>query len=170
MHALVQPKHREYEIVYLLAPMTTPGAATKVGDTVREVVEGINGKILKVDLWGIRTLAYKIKGNRQGIYYCTRFVSTQGAVDEIERRLKIFDSVLRYLIVKMSPGEVDPAAYTVKPEEAQFKPIDEIHASLQAGEIPAAEPGAAETDRPAAPSPEEETPEVELDGDEDEGD
>lgn len=131
MHARALKRHREYEIVYILAPSTTPGRAEKVGDSIREVLEGAEGMLLKVTLWGIRSLAFRIKGNKQGIYYYMRFVSTQGAVDEIERRLKLADVVLRYLTVRLSKHEVDPADYTVKDDEAAFKGIDDLHASLQ---------------------------------------
>lgn len=140
MHARVQSRHREYEIVYLLAPSTTPGGATRVGDSIREVIDENKGRLLKVDLWGIRPLAYRIKGNKQGIYYYMRFIATQGTVDEMERRLKLADPVLRYLTVRLSVHEVDPAAYTVKEEEAEFKGIDELHESLQAEAVVAAEP------------------------------
>jgi len=131
MHARAIKRHREYEIVYLLSPSTTPGRAEKVGDSIREVLEGVEGKLLKVTLWGIRSLAYRIKGNKQAIYYYMRFVSTQGAVDEIERRLKLADVVLRFLTVRLSKHEVDPADFTVKEEEAAFKGIDDLHASMQ---------------------------------------
>ena len=139
MHARALKRHREYEIVYLLAPSTTPGRAEKVGDSIREVLEEAQGKLLKVTLWGIRSLAYRIKGNKQGIYYHMRFVSTQGAVDEIERRLKLADVVLRYLTVRLSKHEVDPAEFTVKEEEAAFKGIEDLHASLQERGGPAVE-------------------------------
>ncbi len=163
MHARVPKRHREYEIVYLLAPTTTPGRAQKVGDSIREVLEEAQGKLLKVTLWGIRSLAFKIKGNKQGIYYYMRFVSTQGTVDEIERRLKLADTVLRYLTVRLSKHEVDPADYTVKEDEAAFKGIDDLHASLQdAGstdEEDADEAATAESgDRPRAGEIDEEAP------------
>jgi small subunit ribosomal protein S6 len=174
MHARALKRHREYEIVYLLAPTTTPGRAEKVGDSIREVLEGAEGKLLKVTLWGIRSLAYRIKGHKQAIYYYMRFVSTQGAVDEIERRLKLADVVLRYLTVRLSKHEVDPADYTVKDDEAAFKGIDDLHASLQAGDTPEREEGAeaehAGGDEKPAPEPEkiqeakaaDDAPEVEV--------
>jgi small subunit ribosomal protein S6 len=134
MHANALKRHREYELVYLLTPSTTPGSAEKVGDSIREVIESKEGKLLKVDLWGIRSLAYRIRGNKQGIYYYMRFVTTQGAVEEMERRLKITDSVLRFLTVRRSVHEVDPSTYTVREDEARFKGIEDLQAGIQAGE------------------------------------
>ena len=61
-----------------------------------------------MDLWGIRSLAYRIKGQKQGIYYYIRFLATQGLVDELEKRLKITEPVLRYLTVKL--GEMPASA------------------------------------------------------------
>ncbi|MBW2264263.1 MAG: 30S ribosomal protein S6, partial [Deltaproteobacteria bacterium] len=136
MHTRALKRHREYEIVYILAPSTTPGGAEKVGESIREVLEEMKGKLLKVTLWGIRSMAYKIKGKKQGIYYYMRFIATQGAVDEMERRLKLSEAVLRYLTVRLSKHEVDPTDYTVVEDEAAFKGIDDLHASLQERNAP----------------------------------
>ena len=38
MHALVPKRHREYEMVYVIAPTTSPGGATKISDIIGEAV------------------------------------------------------------------------------------------------------------------------------------
>ena len=48
-----------------------------------------------------RRLAYSIKGNFEGHYLITEFAAEGGAGNqEIERELKIDESVLRFLIVR----------------------------------------------------------------------
>jgi small subunit ribosomal protein S6 len=178
MHELATKRVRQYELAYILSPATTPAGAGKLADTIREAIANGEGKLLKVDLWGLRRLAYRISGKDLGIYYCLRFAGPQGLVDELERRLKISDSVLRFLTVRAGDAQFDVASLAPGPEEAEWKGIEEIHAQLQAPEA-AAEAAAAEagtTPLPlgaAAQEADNGAPDVEVTagtGDEDEGD
>ncbi len=158
MHAFVPKRHREYELIYVLSPTTTPAGATRIADFITEVVGAHEGKIIKVDLWGIRTLAYRIHGFRQGIYYFMRFIGTQGMVEELERRLRISEPVLRFLNVKASDRLVDPASYQVNEEEAKFTPIDEILARLASPEAEVPEGAALEGEDEAHPDKTDDRP------------
>ncbi len=150
MHAMASKRFTEYEMVYVLSPSTTPAGASKLAETIQDTIKGNEGKLLKVELWGLKRLAFKISGKDLGIYYYLRFVGSQGLVDEMERRLKISDSVLRFLTVRTGKAEIDPSAVTAPTEDTQWLGIDEIHTRLMSPE-PIAE-AAADGEAGAAPA------------------
>ena len=59
-----------------------------------------SGKLLKTEKWGLLNLATKIKKNRKGIFIHFKFESKDDAVKDIEKKLSIENSVIRYLTVK----------------------------------------------------------------------
>lgn len=124
---------REYETTYILRPNTANDGVAEVNTRVRGIIESMGGKILKVDNWGKRRLAYEVGKERKGIYLYWLYLATPGIVEEIERNLRMLDLVLRYLTVKVDvdidvgarPSEVDDAAYeraatTAADEEDMF--------------------------------------------------
>src|SRR5712692_2115753 len=98
---------REYETIFILRPDTNQEGITQVNTRVRSVIDGMGGKILKLDNWGKRKLAYEIKKQLKGIYLYWQFLGSAGVVEEIERNLRMLDSVIRYYTVKVDEN-VDP--------------------------------------------------------------
>ena len=58
-------------------------------------IESFGGKLTKLDNWGRRRLAYPIQKNNRGLFVYTKYLGAGGVVAEIERNLRITDSVLR---------------------------------------------------------------------------
>src|SRR5438477_628188 len=59
---------REYETIYILRPNTANEGVAEVNTRIKGVIEGMGGKIIKVDNWGKRRLAYEVAKERKGIY------------------------------------------------------------------------------------------------------
>jgi small subunit ribosomal protein S6 len=110
---------REYETIYILRPNTPNEQVAEVNTRVKGIIEGMGGKILKVDNWGKRRLAYEVAKERKGIYLYWLYLASPGVVEETERNLRMLDSVIRYLSVKVDenidvvarPSEIDDTAY-----------------------------------------------------------
>jgi small subunit ribosomal protein S6 len=110
---------REYETTYILRPNTPNEGVAEVNTRIRGIIEGMGGKILKVDNWGKRRLAYEVAKERKGIYLYWQYLGQPGVVEETERNLRMLDSVIRYLTVKIDddvdvtarPSEIDDASY-----------------------------------------------------------
>ena len=110
---------REYETIYILRPTCTNDQVADVNKRVRGIIEEMGGKILKVDNWGKRRLAYEVAKERKGIYLYWQYLAAPGVVDEFERNMRMLDSVIRYMTVKVDtdvvpdarPSEVDDETY-----------------------------------------------------------
>ena len=110
---------REYETIYILRPNTPNEGVAEVNARIRGVIEGMGGKVIKVDNWGKRRLAYEVAKERKGIYLYWLYLAQPGVVEETERNLRMLDSVIRYLTVKVDenidvgarPTEIDETSY-----------------------------------------------------------
>ena len=100
---------REYETIFILRPDTANDSVAQVNGRVRTVVENMGGKVLKLDNWGKRKLAYEIKKQLKGIYLYWHYLASPGVVEEIERNLRMLDPVIRYYTVKVNE-DVSPEA------------------------------------------------------------
>ena len=79
-----------------------------MNNKVRGVIEAGGGNLLKVENWGRRKLAYEVKKNLKGVYLFFNYLGPAGLVEEIERNLRLTDSVIRYYSVKIAEN-VDAA-------------------------------------------------------------
>jgi small subunit ribosomal protein S6 len=116
-------KSREYETIYILRPDVDPDTADKVQGRVAEVVSRDNGKLVKVEAWGRRKLAYPVAKQKKGVYVYVKYVGRGGLVHELERNLKLQDSVLKFQTV-LTNDDVDVEGLQVDPEEIKFQRLE----------------------------------------------
>jgi small subunit ribosomal protein S6 len=134
-----------YETTVVLKPDVGGDTIEAALDRVRDVVNGQGGKLLEIDHWGKKRLAYEIQKHTRGIYVHTQFLGKGPMVAEIERNLRINHNILRFLTIKTKAG--------VNPEEAEVKEYvkPEYGAEETSSEAPAeAAAPAAEAEAPAA--------------------
>ena len=110
---------REYETTFILQPEITDEGVKSVRERVDSILER-NGAIrLLYDDDGKRRLAYEIKHFQKGHYLTVHFFDSGKAVPEVERTLRLDESVLRFLTVKVSDvvGDVEERKKQAAEEE-----------------------------------------------------
>ena len=112
-------RKREYETIYILRPDITNEAVGAVNTKIRGVIEAGGGTLLKVDNWGKRRLAYEVRKQMKGMYLFFSYLGTAGLVEEVERNLRLTDSVIRAYSVKIAEN-VDPATRTTEVTDESF--------------------------------------------------
>ncbi len=90
---------KKYEGVFVFKPELEDEERNQVFNRIKETIES-NGKVLEVADWGKRKLAYEINYIKEGYYYIVDFEATPESITEIERRSKITDAIIRYMVVK----------------------------------------------------------------------
>jgi small subunit ribosomal protein S6 len=97
--------NRKYELVYIVSPDATEGQVAELHGQVEAVVQRLGGQIDKTENWGRRKLAYEIGRHKEGIYVLDVITGSGELMKEIERRLKVYDTVIRQLIVRVDEAE-----------------------------------------------------------------
>src|ERR1044072_4315491 len=116
-------KSKEYETIHMLGSDLDADTADKVQGRVAEVVGRDNGKLVKVESWGRRKLAYPVGKQKKGVYVYVKYVGRGGVVAELERNLKLQDTVLKFQTVQTAE-EVDLQTVSVDPEEIKFQRLE----------------------------------------------
>jgi len=134
---------RNYEVVFVAAPTLTSEELDGFISHVQTVVEGKNGKVVKVDNWGKKSLAYKIDKFREGYYVVLTIEGDGPAIAELERRFRVTDSIIRYISVRTDLA----LKRSEKIKAARRRKSEKTEPEAQAAETP--QP--AETPQAAAP-------------------
>ena len=90
----------KYELVLVVNAKIEDDARAAVVEKAKAYVERFGGTITEVEEWGKRKLAYEIQHVKEGFYYFVQFEAAAEAPAEIERRVRIMENVLRYLVVR----------------------------------------------------------------------
>ena len=71
-----------------------------IKDKYNEVINTSSGKVVKIEEWGLLNLANKIKNYKKGFYIHFKFEGEKKTLDEFNKKIKIDNSVIRFLTVK----------------------------------------------------------------------
>ena len=93
--------NRKYELVYVVSPDATEEQVTDLHTQVEGIVQRMGGQLEKTENWGRRKLAYEIGRHKEGTYVLEVITGSGELLKEIDRRLKVFDIVIRHLVVRV---------------------------------------------------------------------
>jgi small subunit ribosomal protein S6 len=97
-----------YEGMFLLD--SNKYASNPQGTTgeVLGMLEKIGAQVLATRPWQDGKLAYAIEGQRKGLHFLTYFTVESRKVHELDRMVKLNESVLRHLIIKLPEKLIAP--------------------------------------------------------------
>lgn len=105
-----------YELAYVLRTETSEEDAKKVANTISDAINQFEGEVLVQDAWGVRTFAQPTaEGVERGNYFYCIYQSATNANEEVERKLRISEDVLKFMVVKLGDSSEKEAllkAYT----------------------------------------------------------
>ncbi len=93
---------RRYEMMVLIPDTLDEEAATGVFENVKTILDEQGGQLIDEAYWGKRRLGYEINKRHHGYYGVLDFEASTEGVEELERRLKLSDDVLRFKTVRPS--------------------------------------------------------------------
>ncbi|HZS72793.1 MAG TPA: 30S ribosomal protein S6 [Candidatus Acidoferrum sp.] len=95
-------EERLYDLIFITRPATPEDEIKRVLSTIEHTCAEKNAKIEKTENWGTRKLAYRVAKHREGIYLYQQIRTTHGElIAELERRLRVQDSVIKYQTVRL---------------------------------------------------------------------
>jgi small subunit ribosomal protein S6 len=121
---------REYETIYLLKAETPDDQVDEVKERLRGVVAREGGKVIRFTNQGRRKTAFPIGKNPKALFMHVLYVGKPGIVAELERNLKMLDTVTKFQSVKIADGvDMDArqveADVKIQPVEEESKPREE---------------------------------------------
>ena len=92
---------REYEVTVIINGQLTEDESKKVQTKYENILLVDGGEVVKKNDWGVRKLAFPMKGQYRGHYISYDLTTKPEHLSEAERLMRIDDQVLRYLSVKI---------------------------------------------------------------------
>ena len=152
-----------YENVFIARQDVSSAQVDGLVENFEKIITDMGGSVPKKELWGLRTMAYKIKKNRKGHYVLMNIDAPSEAIHELERQMNLNEDVLRYLTTRVLELEEGPTAITRAKErgderERRDSPIDDLNYSV----APVDEDKTIITDEKIIDNPVEATPESNI--------
>jgi small subunit ribosomal protein S6 len=90
----------KYELAIVLNAKAEDEVRAASVEKVKEYITRFGGTVTNVDEWGKKRLAYEIQKMKEGFYYFIQFESNSDCPNEVEKNVRIMESVVRYLCVR----------------------------------------------------------------------
>lgn len=103
-----------YEHVLLARQDVTSQQVETMIDTYKGVIEQNGGRLEKIEMWGVKSLAYRIKKNRKAHFALLNIDAPPAAIAEMERQMQISEDVLRFMTVRVEELDSEPSAMMQK--------------------------------------------------------
>lgn len=87
-----------YEVMFIIDAALEDEKKDATVETVQSIIAA-DGEVEKVDVWGMRKLAYPIEKKGEGYYVVVEFKASPDLPKELDRRLRISDDVMRHIII-----------------------------------------------------------------------
>lgn len=109
---------RAYELMVIFDAELDESAVSGQVNRITTGVEGTGGSVAKTDKWGKHRFAYEINHKHDGFYVVFELLAEPGALDDLERSLRLSDEVVRHKLIRLPEheaakrgllGEVAPA-------------------------------------------------------------
>ena len=92
---------RVYEELFIVKPDASEEEVDGFIEQIKHVITNGKGTVDKADKWGVRKLAYRVQKYNEGLYVLIQFSSSPDLVQEVERRMRVADMVIKFITVRI---------------------------------------------------------------------
>ena len=106
-----------YEHVYLARQDISAPQVDALNEQFKTLIESFGGTIEKLEYWGVKSLAYRIKKNRKAHFTLFNISAPAAALNEMERQMGLSEDILRFMTVRVEELEQGPSAMMRKRDD-----------------------------------------------------
>ncbi len=112
---------RVYEVMYIGTPDAADEDIVKLNESIQQMVEKEGGTVVKTEAMGRRKLAYPIQKKTEGHYTLFEIEGSGQEIAELERRMRVNDTIMRFITVRVDEERKTAAKLTAKRENRQSR-------------------------------------------------
>ena len=110
---------RFYECAFIIRQDLPAQDVHKLADKYQDLVEKMNGKVVKKEYWGLRSLAYEIKKNKKGHYIFFGLNTSPEVINKMENDFKVSEDIIKFLTIKVENIDNKPTLMMQTPSETK---------------------------------------------------
>jgi small subunit ribosomal protein S6 len=110
---------REFETTFIVQPEISDEACAELSGRLDGILDKHGARRVMLDDWGKRKLAYEIQKFQKGHYFVLYYLDPGPVVSDIERTLRLEESVLRFLTVRTKDHVADVEARVTEGRELE---------------------------------------------------
>lgn len=95
-----------YETIFILDSLLAPEEIDKNINRVKEMIETNGGKVITIDKWSKKRLAYEIQKKQYGFYVAIEFEGEGPIPNSLEHEYNFNDKILRYLTYRYTKNKI----------------------------------------------------------------
>ncbi|WP_210483160.1 30S ribosomal protein S6 [Microvirga antarctica] len=103
-----------YEHIFMARQDVTSQQVEAMVDTYKSIIEQNGGKVDKTEMWGVKSLAYRIRKNRKAHFTLFNIDAPAPAVAEMERQMSISEDILRFLTIRVEELDAEQSVMMQK--------------------------------------------------------
>ena len=90
----------KYELALVVNAKIEDEERAAVVEKAKAIITRFGGTVTEVEDGGKKRFAYEIQKMREGFYYFVQFEAPATCPGEVEKRVRILENVIRYLVVR----------------------------------------------------------------------
>ncbi len=95
-----------YENMIILNPSLNDEEIKSAIDRISDLITNAGGEVMKAENWGRRKLAYELNKHKMGLYAFFLFKAPSQTVKKIEDYFKVFDPVIKFMVIKLGKKQI----------------------------------------------------------------
>ena len=96
---------RAYELMVIIDGDSDDAAVDAAVSRISDSITAKGGDIRTTDRWGRRRFAYEINHKHEGYYVVFEAIAEAGALDDLERQLRLADDIVRHKLIRLPESE-----------------------------------------------------------------
>ena len=92
---------KNYETVFILNPALSEEQVQKAVDKYEKYLKSNGSKIIAIEIWGLKKLAYTIQNKNSGFYNLIEYTAPADLVSSLEVEFSRDETIMRYLTVTL---------------------------------------------------------------------
>jgi small subunit ribosomal protein S6 len=98
---------RSYQSVIILKPDLDGPQFDQAIEKIEQIYQKAGGAVIRLEKWGKKRLAYKIKKHKFGIYINVYHTCESLKVPEMEKEYQLFDQIIKYMVIRLEDNDLE---------------------------------------------------------------
>lgn len=98
-----------YEHIFMVRQDASNAQVEELTEHYKTVITENGGTLGKVEYWGVKSLAYRIRKNRKAHYTLMNITAPPAALAEMERQMSLNEEVVRFMTLRMDELDEEPS-------------------------------------------------------------